>query len=357
VRLIFVRMAIAVERALRKAMRERSFARVYYFRGDDDFLKESTARELISAVLDPSTRDFNLELIRGDETSAEALDTILATPPMFAELRMVVVRDVHALKKDARLALEKYLTHPAADLVLLLVDPAGEKVNATIAGASFVVDFEPLLDNRVPGWITHHASTALGVTITEGAAQLLHENAGSELAGLASELDKLASYSAGAEIDEDAVRTVVGVRSGETLGDVLDAVAERNGSRAAALIPVVLSQPKNNAVTVIMALATQMAAIAWGRAAMDRNVPRAGIDGGLWSLLKSGKGIPGRKWGDAVACWSRAIPRWTAAELERALTELLAADVAAKEARVSSDEQLLTSLVLSLGANAGRRAA
>ena len=50
-------------------MRDRSFERVYYFRGDDDFLKESTARELIGAVLDPATRDFNLELIRGDETS------------------------------------------------------------------------------------------------------------------------------------------------------------------------------------------------------------------------------------------------------------------------------------------------
>ena len=67
-----VRMAIAVERALRKAIRDRSFERVYYFRGDDDFLKESTARELIAAVLDPATRDFNLELIRGDETTAEA---------------------------------------------------------------------------------------------------------------------------------------------------------------------------------------------------------------------------------------------------------------------------------------------
>ena len=58
-------------------MRDRSFERVYYFRGDDDFLKESTARELITAVLDPATRDFNVELIRGDETTAEALDTAL----------------------------------------------------------------------------------------------------------------------------------------------------------------------------------------------------------------------------------------------------------------------------------------
>src|SRR5262245_29081711 len=123
-------MSMVEERALRKAMRDRSFERVYYFRGDDDFLKEGTARELMAAVLDPSTREFNYEVIRGDETSAEALDTALSTPPMFADRRLVIVRDVHALKKDARAALTAYLARPASDTVLLLVDPAGEEVDA-----------------------------------------------------------------------------------------------------------------------------------------------------------------------------------------------------------------------------------
>ena len=96
-----------------------------------------------------------------------------------------------------------------------------------------------------------------------------------------------------------------------------------------------------------MALATQMSAIAWARAARDRGVPPAGISNGLYTLLKEGKAFPGRKWGDAVACWQRATQRWTLPECERALHDLLAADTAAKETRVSSDEQLLMSLVLS----------
>lgn len=338
-------------------MRDRSFERVYYFRGDDDFLKESTARELINAVLDPATRDFNVELIRGDETSAEAIDTALSTPPMFADRRMAVIRDVHALRKDSRTALERYLTRPAADVVLLLVDPAGEKEDRTLADASFVVDFEPLSDDRIPAWIVHHAATSLGVTISEGAARALHAAAGSELAALASELDKLASYTGGAAITEDAVKAVVGVRSGETLADLLDAVAERNAARAVALVPVVLSQPKANVVTTIMALATQLCAVAWGRAARDRGMPAAGIDRGFYALLKEGKAFPGRPWKDAVAQWGRAVPRWTTPQLEQALHELLAADIAAKEARVSSEEQLLSSLVLALCAQTGTRAA
>ena len=338
-------------------MRDRSFERVYYFRGDDDFLKESTARELINAVLDPGTRDFNVELIRGDETSAEAVDTALSTPPMFADRRMAVIRDVHALRKDARAALERYLAQPSADVVLLLVDPAGEKEDRTLADAAFVVDFEPLTDDRIPAWIVHHATTSLGVTISEGAARALHAAAGSELATLASELDKLASYTGGAALTEEAVKAVVGARSGETLADLLDAVAERNATRAVALVPVVLSQPKANVVTTIMALATQLCAMAWGRAARDRGVPPAGIERGFYALLKEGKAFPGRPWKDAVAHWGSAVQRWTTPQLEQALNELLAADMAAKEARVSSEEQLLSSLVLALCAQTGTRAA
>ena len=90
------------------------------------------------------------------------------------------------------------------------------------------------------------------------------------------------------------------------------------------LVPVVLSQPNANVVTAIMNLATQMSAIAWARAARDRGVPPAGVSSGLYTLLKEGKAFPGRKWGDAVACWQRATQRWTVPEAERALSALLA---------------------------------
>jgi DNA polymerase-3 subunit delta len=186
---------------------------------------------------------------------------------------------------------------------------------------------------------------------------LLLDAVGPELTSLASELDKLSSYTAGDRIDDDAVRAAVGVRRGETMADLLDAVADRDGGRAASLVPVILSQPRSNAVTIIMALATQMTAIAWGRAARDRGVPAAGIERGFYALLKEGKAYPGRAWKDAVSCWQRGTSRWTSDDLARALDVLLVADAGAKEARVSSEEQLVTSLVLSLCSGRSRAAA
>jgi DNA polymerase-3 subunit delta len=76
------------------------------------------------------------------------------------------------------------------------------------------------------------------------------------------------------------------------------------------------------------------------------------------ALLKESGAFPGRPWGEAVTAWTRNTDRWTAAELDTALTALLAADVALKDTRLSSDEQMLTTLVLTLcGAAPSRRAA
>jgi DNA polymerase-3 subunit delta len=58
-----------------------------------------------------------------------------------------------------------------------------------------------------------------------------------------------------------------------------------------------------------------------------------------------------------VTAWTKHASRWSAADADAALSALLAADAALKETKLSSDEQLLTSLVLALCGRAVRRAA
>jgi DNA polymerase-3 subunit delta len=342
-------MAVAhAHKDLRKGIQTGSFERVYYFHGDDEYLKDDMVRQMIDAVTGAATRDFNLDVRRGNEVDAESLLSLLSTPPMMAERRLVVVKDVQLLKKDARGALEKYLASPAPDVVALLVTPAGTKTDASLASLTAAVAFEPLTGDRVPKWIRHHVTTSLSSTISPAAVDLLINAVGNDLPQLAAELDKLASYANGATIDEEAVSAVVGIRRGETLGDLLDRVLAHDAPGALAMIDHVLSQPKTNAVTVGMALTTQMLAVAWARAARDRGFPAVGIERELFNLLKEGGAYTGRAWGEAVSSWSRAASSWTSAELEAAIDALLGADFALKESRVSSDEQIIASLVLTL---------
>jgi DNA polymerase-3 subunit delta len=350
-------MASAGEKALHAALKQRVFDPVYFFFGEDDFLKDARLRELVEAAVDPATRDFNLELRRGPELDAEAMDSLLSTPPMLAERRVVVVRDVDKLKKDARKMLDRYLERPAADTVLVLVAPAGAKADKPLADRSTPVEFAPLTADRVIKWISHQATTVLGRAITPDAVTLLVEAVGTDLAQLAVELEKLASY-ASERIDESAVAAVVGVRRGESVGSLLDAIAAKDAAAALALVPGVLQQPKTTAVSIVMGLTTQTLALAYGAAARDSGVAPRTLFNEYMSLLKETGAFPGRPWAEAVTAWTRNTDRWTSAELDRALAALLAADAALKETRISSDEQLLTSLVLTLcGMGFSRRAA
>ena len=340
--------AAHAHRDLRKAIQSRSFEPVYYFHGDDEFLKDELLREVLEVAVDPATRDFNLDMCRGGEVDAESLLSLLSTPPMLAERRVVVLRDAHALRKDARVALDRYLAAPARDVLLVLVMPAGVKTDGPLSAVTTAVDFAPLTGDRVPRWIVHHATTSLRTTITPAAVDLLVSAVGNDLPQLAAELDKLTSYTNGAAIDEDAVAAIVGVRRGETLGDLLDRVLAHDAPGALAMLDHVLAQPKVNAVTIVMALTTQTLALAWARAARDRGVPLAGIDKGLFNLLKEGSAYTGRPWGEAVRAWSGAVSAWRLPELEVAIDALLSADFALKESRLSSDEQMMASLILTL---------
>lgn len=350
---IFLDMPSLTYRAFRKALADGAFAPVYLLHGDDDFLKEAAVRQLTAAAVDPALRDFNCDVRRGGDLTAEALGSLLATPPVMAERRLTVVRDVGALKKDARKALDRYLERPASDAVVVLVLLAGAKENKDTKEllahpAVTTVEYRHLEGDQVTKWIAHHAEAELGGSITPEAAALLYSAVGNDLPQLAAELDKLLSYTNGAEIDEAAVTAIVGVRRGETLGDFLDAVGARDARQSLFLLPHVLNQPKLSGVQIVMALTTQTLALAWGQAMRAEGLPASRLEGEYFTLLKSGASYPGRSWGEAARAWARNVRHWSPLALDRALDALLAADLALKESKVSSEEQILTSLVLTL---------
>ena len=344
-------------RALNAALQRGDFDPAYLFHGDDDFLKEAKVRAIIERATDPGTRDFNFEALRGAELDAGTLAAALAALPMMAARRVLVVRDVTALKKDARTALVKYLRRPALDTVLVLTAIAGAKVDKELLDGAFAVEFKPLNENDLSKWIAHQTK-ALGVEITPKAAELLAGATGNDLALLTGEMDKLRSYTNGDTIDEAAVSAIVGVRAGETLPDLLDLIARRESGRAISLIAPVLQQAKMSGVYVVMAMTTQLLAIGWGLAARDRGLAQHRFESEFFGLLKENPAsVAGRPWGEAVKVWTRALSFWDHESVDHALRSLAAADASLKDTKLSSEEQILTSLVLSFSAQVPRRAA
>lgn len=353
-------------RTVQAAIQSQTFAPVYYLYGDDDFLKDLAVHDLLAAAVDDSTRDFNSEVRRASDLDAEMVSSLLSTPPMLAERRAVVFRDVPLMKKAARAQLDRYLARPASDTLLLLTSASGGKVDAALIGASVPLEFTPLPPERVRKWISHHAQTELSVQISDDASQLLQQAVGNDLYQLAAELDKCASYARGAHeavhgvslnegseapvatIDVDAVTAVVGVRRGETATDLLDAIACFDAQAALALVGHVLNQPKVSAVQIVMMLSTQQFALTFGRARLDAGVSTNRLANEYFAYLKEAGGFPGRPWGEAASAWTKVTRLWSAPACEKALALLLDADIALKDTTVSNAEQTLSSLVLAL---------
>ncbi len=342
-------------KALRPALHDKQFSPAYYLYGEDEYLKEEALRHLVDAAVDPATRDFNLDQRRGSDLDAAALGSLTSTPPMMAERRVVVVRDVGALKKDARAALDAYLAKPAPDLMLVLTSPADGKPDKSLVTSTVAVDCAPLTGAQVPKWIVSRVEKTLQTTITPGAVELLIDSVGGDLGQLSTELDKLVSYSGGRPIDEDAVAAIVGVNRDETPGMLLDAIAMRDAAKALTLLPGVLRQPKTSGVQLVMGLTTQMLALAIGRA---RNIPAARAASEYFNILRAGSSnFTMRAWGEATSAWARAHGKWSAEDLDHALAVLLGADMALKQSRVSTDDQILASAILQICAGSSRAAA
>ena len=173
---------------------------VFYLHGADDFRREEVVRALVDAHLDPATRDFNFDPLRGSEVDAETLASVLGTPPMMADWRVVVVREVEGLAGSARARdiLLASVARPAPGLALVLscTVPEGSKAKfyKDLEKSARSVEFRPITAEDVPGWLMERARERYEVEMDVDAAQAVGTAMGVDLGILAQELEKLVRY-------------------------------------------------------------------------------------------------------------------------------------------------------------------
>jgi DNA polymerase-3 subunit delta len=229
----------------------------------------------------------------------------------------------------------------------VLVVAAGEEPDAEVVHASTSVAFEPLSAERVPRWLQHHAAT-LQVALAPDAVELLLSAVGNDLSTLARELEKLASLAGGTgrEITAEDVTSLVGVRRGETVHDLVQAAMQRQAARAVQLVERVLEQAGMSGVKIVTLLGTHLVGTALARAERDRGVNVTRLPDSVFRQLLAVRPYGLRGYKEEAANWSAWSALWTGAELSRALRDALAADNALKTATVSDDRGIVTQLVL-----------
>src|SRR3989442_4274790 len=253
--------------ALFRSLKQRAPDPVYYLHGEEDVLKDEAGRALLEHAVDPAARDFNIDQRTIADLDPEAFNALVNTPPMLTATRAVVLRGMEQLRKTAKVRQEllRYVDSPNPTTVLVLVHGTAETPDAELVRRATAVEVVALPPARVERWMTHRAKQ-LGLTLTPEAQELLVASVGTDLSGLARELEKLAPLCAGRPASRDEVAALVGVRPGETLQDFIDAALERRAADAARLVESVLEQPGMSGVRMLSAVRTALVGPALARA-------------------------------------------------------------------------------------------
>lgn len=345
---------------LLRALKRGDFAPVYYLCGTEDILKDEAVDSILNAALSPQDRDFNLDQCGAAGMDAETLHSLVNTLPMLAARRAVVIRDVEVWKKKAsiREVLLSYLTNPASDTLLILVEaaPNEEKAKAwepdtELAARSYTVNFKALEPERVLRW-TNYQAGKFGLTLGEGAAEHLVKCALGELGTIRSELEKLSGLEHDGPVTLERVGEIVGVRHGETLDDWVALVLLDQTASAVTLIDRLLEQSGMSGVKMITALGTALIGLQLARAKFDKGRSGSSLESDLFNALRTARPFGIGDWKVATKLWSRAAPRWPVARLQLAIRAMVQADMALKGTRIADDTGTLTSLVLQLGGTA-----
>ncbi len=209
--------ATAMKNPLRQVLPQGSPGGVFFLYGDDEHRKGEAVKALVDAHLDQGTRDFNLDVLVASEVNVEDLARILATPPMMAERRVVVVRGAEAFAGAARSRdlILGLVENPMPDLALILSALIPERSKAkfyrTLIKRAQSVEFAMISQDDVPGWLMEEAVTRFGATMEPDAARALGQAIGADLGILSRELEKLTAVAG----DEERI-TLAHVRSAGT---------------------------------------------------------------------------------------------------------------------------------------------
>ena len=169
------------------------FKNVYLLMGEEPYYPDLVCNAIIEHCLQEWEKDFNETICYGADVDADKVTTAALRFPMMAERQLVVVKEAQVMKDIEQL--EPYCKNPldSTVLVIYLHGASLDKRKAlykTILKTGVVLESNALRDFEVPRWIPEYYA-GRGLEIEPEAAALLAEFAGTDLARIAVETDKM----------------------------------------------------------------------------------------------------------------------------------------------------------------------
>jgi DNA polymerase-3 subunit delta len=246
-----------------------NFYPVYLIYGSETFLINQMLKKMYRALISDEVGDFNYERLDGPAVSPAQVAASASTLPVFAEKRLVVVRDAPWFSgskgeengKDLVQPLITYLENPSPSTCLVMV--AHEKIDSRrkivkmIQKVGQVIEYAPLKGTELNRWIESEVKQR-GKTIEKPALEYLSLAAGNTLAILNQEIEKAVIYIGEAsKITFGDVVETVSRSSHLSVFDVIDAVAKKRSLSAVLCLREILKSGEPE-IKILALLARQV---------------------------------------------------------------------------------------------------
>ncbi len=187
-------------------------------------------------LLDSATREFNREVLDGEEAEPEAIVSALQAFPLRSSRRLVIVRQAEGIgKKKTSSILLEYFSDPNPRTCAVFI---GEKADhrtkflQALEGKGAIVAFYPPFEKDLLQWV-HSRAEQLGNPISDQALFLLLERVGPGLQDLQTELEKLTlGREPGSRIEEENILAVTEDRRAGNPFEFAPAVGRLNAQEA-----------------------------------------------------------------------------------------------------------------------------
>jgi DNA polymerase-3 subunit gamma/tau len=230
-----------ITQTLKNAISKNKISHAYLFTGPRGTGKTSIARILAHEINQlPYTDDKpHLDIIEIDAASNRRIDDIrdlrdkVNIAPVSAKYKIYIIDEVHMLTTESFNALLKTLEEPPAHVVFILATTEAHKLPATIISRVQRHSFKFIPQQKVIDHLKQIAK-AEGITINQGALELLAVHGGGSFRDSISLLDQLSATTE--PIDEKVVELLFGLAPEDKLAKLIESTKSNDGAQIIAQI-------------------------------------------------------------------------------------------------------------------------
>ena len=342
-------MAVITEKVFAEHIKTGAFSALYVLHGQENYIKSAAFDGLIGKAVPKSGRDFNLVQFDGKGLNLNELYNAVLTLPVFAQYRVVVVRD-YTPKSDwasHKENLTKIFSALCDSVILIFMQQSVVFDKKSAADKAFLtlvnkfgceVDFVPK-DLAFIADALMKAAANRDCSLSSQTARHLINRCGTSLSELINECEKLCAYAKKGEITREDIDALCHQRMEQSIFDLSKAVMAKNSAAAFAIIDK-LFYLREEPVVILAALSSAFIDLYRAKQAKDSGVP-SGTAATAFAYY-------GMAWKMENAM--RDTARYSQEQLTYCITELAEADVTLKSSGISGRlvlEKLIVNMISS----------